>query len=264
MRRNSAAYIWLILAASAWGAEQTAPAQQFEAVAAPEVNLKLPKADEIPTTSDAKPPVPASAESPPPAASKTPEWWDRNKGALNQALDQTTGGGGAATQPDAQTQSRGTARSLAQGTIAFCVVIALILILYYAASRYGKRTPLLAGAGLGQVLGRVFLSPKAALYFVRVKNRVLVVGVTQNEISRVAEFDATLFELPMAAQAAPAAAPAATTFLKELAARAQAPKKEPVLEAIAEPPVDDEIAALRNDLERLQQYLQESTRDPGR
>jgi flagellar biogenesis protein FliO len=130
----------------------------------------------------------------------------------------------------------------------------LILISYYLLGRFGKKTPLFAGANLGQILGRLYLSPRACLYFVKVKDRVLIVGVTPANISQVAELPADKFDAVTEKKAQSAASPGANAFLKELKSQVsgQAPDE-----------VDDEIAALRGDLDRLQRYLQESTREIG-
>ena len=66
------------------------------------------------------------------------------------------------------------------------LIIAAILLLYAAARRFGKNSPLLAGASLGKILGRVYLSPKASLHYVETGGRVLLVGVTPTAMSLVA------------------------------------------------------------------------------
>ena len=141
--------------------------------------------------------------------------------------------------------------------------LALLFLLGYLAKRFGKNSPLFAGGDLARVMGKVYLSPRASLHFVRTGGRILVLGVTPNAISTVAEFDADSFE-PISAET-PASKPAAggtpsetESFLAQFKA-----SLESIARATpsANPEHDDaEIAALREDVQRLQRYLQESVR----
>jgi flagellar biogenesis protein FliO len=145
--------------------------------------------------------------------------------------------------------------------------------------KFGGRTPILAGARLGVVLGRIYLSPRASLYFVRTGGRVLVVGITQNTIALVSEFDADAFDSVPAAEA-PAQAERASTeadrktmesgkrFLSQLKASTRAMHQEfaPRLpdelkrdERADAPSVD--LEALRQDILRLQEHLKEELRE---
>ncbi len=185
-----------------------------------------------------------------------------------------------------------------------CVILCAILVLYYLARRFGKRTPFLAGPTLGTILGRVHLSPRVCLHFVRIRDRVLVVGVTNTNVSRVAEFDAALFDLEPEAPAPESESDSESPknsggFLRHLQANLlgdsarEAPdplpisrepevKSEPVRSSGKPPrskpkprpepepapkPVpdrmsdDDEIAALRDGIERLQKQIQDTSRE---
>ena len=160
-----------------------------------------------------------------------------------------------------------------------CVIIAAILVLFYLTKRWGKNTPLLAGMGLGTVLGRVALSPRVFLYFVRAAGRVLVIGVTPNSISLISEFDAASFEeetktKPEPAEGAPKTKTETNAPAKEQTARSAGflshlkastrdllnettPKKEqaPLRES------DADIESLRKDILRLQEYLKDNLRE---
>ena len=181
--------------------------------------------------------------------------------AIGQAMDTGSEPGAVEEQQPASTEVRqtpSTGTSLIKSVAALCFVLALILTIYYLVNRYGKKSPLFAGTSLGTILGRVYLSPKAELHFIRVKNRVLVVGVTANEISRVAEFDAAMFE-----ESQPAEIPAhvdlpppeISTFARELRAQS-AP--EPTQLAVS-----DEIASLRAELDKARQYFRETSGESG-
>jgi flagellar biogenesis protein FliO len=204
-----------------------------------------------------------------------PEWWSKAKMQLDKEIEQTSGSGEVATPTNSAQSSTGqqegrvptTMESFGKGASAFCIVIALILLTYYIIGRYGRKTPLFAGANLGTLMGRLFLSPKACLYFIRVKDKVLVVGVTPTSISSVAEMDASAFESAPAATVPFAAAqtspkpvtnPASDKFLSQLKTfmRTNPPGPRTGRE-------DDEIATLRGDIARLRRELQEGTREQG-
>ncbi len=137
-----------------------------------------------------------------------------------------------------------------------CLVVALILFIGYLMRRFGQRTPLLAGVDLGQVLGRVYLAKGATLYYVASGGRVLVIGVTNNAVSLVAEFDESAFDISEEAPYSEEAPQGHDTFLAQLRQSTSDMRGE-----IDAPVVDDEISSLREDIERLQLYLREESRE---
>jgi len=234
---------------------------EFEAVPPPDVHIEMGAPEENPpeegTAPDTAPPAPTSAEK--------PDYWKENEAGLYKELDAIEGGAAAEAESTTPTPPRSTGRALLQSIIATCAVIAMILILQYLIKRFGKRTPLLAGVSLGQVMGKLHLTPKASLVFVRVKDRVLVLGLTPNEVSRVAEYDAAMFTDESSPLPVESAIPKTQqqAFLNEL-------KKAQTTLAATEAPVtssdanDDWVASMRKDLERFQQNLEEFSRDTGR
>lgn len=147
------------------------------------------------------------------------------------------------------------ARAAGQALVALCVTLVLILLLYAAARRWGRRTPLLAGQQLARVLGRVGLSPQASLHFVQTNGEVLVIGVTQQQVSLIRTFDASDFataaEVPLA-KAPDAAIEPAASFLAQL--------KESRAAMGVEAAADDDLDQLKGELQRLKQYFQDSAR----
>jgi flagellar biogenesis protein FliO len=140
---------------------------------------------------------------------------------------------------------------------ALLVVLALILLLTYWVRRRGRRLPLFSGASLAGVMGRVYLEPRVCLHFVQTGGKVLVIGVTPSSISLLSAFDAESFA--SALKKAPETASAeASGFVAHLEASMREAKKRPA-EPLAE---DEEVAALRKDIERLQRYLDDGTRFP--
>jgi len=139
------------------------------------------------------------------------------------------------------------------------VTLALLCLLVFLLKRYGRSVPILAGANFGKVIGKVYLAPRTHLHFVQIADKVLVVGVTPNAISLLAEFDAEAFEAESEAAAPSEAAPAGALaperqgFLDYLRSGVRGPAGSPP----AHERDDAEIAALRQDIQRLQHYLQE-------
>ncbi len=195
------------------------------------------------------------------AAQETPPPTDTLVDGVNAALDRGTD---TPERPESvftsgESAVSGPMRSLVQGIVALLLVLAVILGLYYALKRWGKGMPLLAGANLGKVLGRIYLDRGTSLHFVRVADRVLVVGVNNTTISTVAEFNAAAFEREAASEGAPAAAFNPDSFLAELQEHSRELKQAAGLPHAEE----DEIAALRGDIQRLQRYLREENREPA-
>jgi flagellar biogenesis protein FliO len=152
------------------------------------------------------------------------------------------------------------ADKLLQTVAALCVVVALILIGSYALRRWGKRVPLLAGAHLGKVLGRLYLDRGTALHFVQVGEKVLLIGANANSISLISEYAAGAIHGRAKASGTEISAAAPfnpDSFLAELRARSQdlaGGERLPRAE-------EDEIANLRGDIQRLQRYLREENRE---
>ncbi|MCC6152269.1 MAG: FliO/MopB family protein [Candidatus Hydrogenedentes bacterium] len=259
---NSAIAILLATLVAVLAFAQTpAPAQDFEAVAPPQLRLEPANLDKTTT-----PEAPQQSQLPAPVDSgnvTSNETADEQMQAIGREM-----AAGSETPPTASPEQQiqdvgtspgtGTSTSLIRSIAALSFVLALILAIYYVLNKYGKKSPLFAGASLGTILGRVYLSPKAELHFVRIKDRVLVVGVTANGISRVAEFNATLFDETQRAEL-PAhvdlPAPEISPFAQELRAQS-AP--EPTQRAVSE-----EIASLRAELDKARQYFRETSGESG-
>ena len=194
---------------------------------------------------------PSAEETPPPPPTEVPDYFSSHRAVWDEpapADDAAADTDAPPTAPD-----RDWAYYAVRGIIGLLVACGGVLVLGYLLRRFGGGSPLLAGPHLGQVLGRVHLSPKASLYFVQSGGRVLVIGVTQNSMARIAEFDAEAFE---GAEEMPVQAPSTDTgggsgFMAQLRA-AKTPPASPR-------PQDDDMTALRGDIQRLQQYLQESS-----
>ena len=150
-------------------------------------------------------------------------------------------------------------RYYAQVVGALCFVLFLILVVGYLARRLGRRSPFLGGSDYGHVVGRLMLAPGASLHFVEAAGRILVVGVTKDRVALVAEYDAAEFhsaeeeEAPAHPMSRAAGAHAnGGNFLAQLQQSSR---------AYDMPREDDEIASLRGDIQRLQAYLREESRE---
>jgi flagellar biogenesis protein FliO len=142
------------------------------------------------------------------------------------------------------------------------LIIAAILLLGAAMRRWGKKTPLLAGASLAKVLGRVYLDRGLTLHFVETAGKVLVIGAAQNHIALLSAFDKNAFdsrELTKTDENRHQATHNQTNpqeFLKQLDATAARLRRD-----TAAAGHDPEITALQQDIARLQRHLREEARE---
>jgi flagellar protein FliO/FliZ len=147
---------------------------------------------------------------------------------------------------------------LLRGVAATAFVLGLILLLGYMARRFGGKSPLLAGAGLGSVIGRVYLAKGAALYYVRTGGRVLVVGVTNTTMSLVGEFDAAAFDDEDAEMESRfPSEPDPDAFLSQLRGSSSAMRSAEEGDFTG----DMEIDSLKGDIRRLQSLLEEESHE---
>jgi len=159
-------------------------------------------------------------------------------------------------EPNENTNPYGHAAKVISALFFVC---ALILMLFLLAKRYGRKLPALAGAELAQTLGQVYLKPNVSLHFVETGGKVLVIGLSPNSMTAIAEFDAVAFHAQVEDESQAAAAEAepgtiqTSDFLKEFKQSLEEMRKP----TPAGPSDDAEITALREDVHRLQRYLQE-------
>lgn len=163
-------------------------------------------------------------------------------------------------EPPQAEPERSPVRTYLQGFAALIVVVALIFLLTYFLKRFGRRAALFPSPELVQVLGRVYLTSRISLHFVRTGGKVLVLAVAQNQASLLTEFDAAVFEAAQEQAAAPKAAAQTGTAQEDFFLQFRSDLQKMAGAHPPETPVDEEIAALRKDIERLQTYLQEDAR----
>jgi flagellar biogenesis protein FliO len=145
-----------------------------------------------------------------------------------------------------------------RGATGLVFICGLIIVLAWAARRFGGRTALLAGPSLGQVLGRVHLSTKVSLHYVRSGGRVLVIAVTPASASLITEFEASAFAQEQPGE--PAGVQDATSKPKHsFAEHLRSRNQERATVGSAGP--DDELAGLQGDIERLRNHLRDSARE---
>lgn len=244
------------------------PADAYITVAPPEIDMEgaidLPPT-EPPAEDEGIPEeyLPAGEEAVPAAPDAGAQWDEVAGPGFRDELDRqmgmaVPGEGGVADGAENRLPPGGLGENALRALGGLCIVLALILIVYYLLRRFGRYSPALAGQHLGKVMGRVSLTPRASLYFVRAGGRVLIVGVTPASVNLVSEMDESAFESPAAQVPASDAGGSVTRFADHLQASVGAMKSG---ETAASP--EDDIASLRGDIERLQNYLRESSRDQG-
>jgi len=154
--------------------------------------------------------------------------------------------------PPATVSASGSITTLLWQTLMVLLLICAAIIGGGAISkRLLSKTPVMAGVKLGHVLGRVYLSPKASLHYVKTGGRVLVLGVTPAGIHLITEFAAEAFEAVLA-EPRNAKDETGPNFLEYLT-HAQRPERASG---------DDDIANLRGEIQRLSEFLRESNREP--
>lgn len=225
---------------------------------------------------DTMPENPRFEETPPPAIDlKTEEARDlpphisepaaRNIDLGKVASEMTTDRRGAQMPPENQVSKipGAPAREVSylKATGALLLVLGLIILSGYVIKRFAPHTGLMRGTSLGEVLGRIYLNPRATLHFVRSGGRVLVIGVTPAQISLVAEFDASAFEETVSSKQEELEQPDETrkSRFAQLLSRLRSQSEEPKPE---ESPIitDESLHALREEIVRLQQYVKEMSR----
>jgi flagellar biogenesis protein FliO len=194
-------------------------------------------------------PVPAESKG---GKADVPDYFKAHQSAWDE--DAVAPAPGAPVVKPAASAGEGLRGTAMRAAMYLCVLCGLIILSGFLLKKYGKNTPLLAGMQLGTVLGKVHLGPRTALHYVKTGGRVLVIGVTQTSIALLTDFDAETFET--------AAPPEKTRKGKPFADLLEQLRPEAEQAAPAEP-MDDELASLRGDVQRLRQYLRDSAREPG-
>ncbi|MBI2431660.1 MAG: flagellar biosynthetic protein FliO [Candidatus Hydrogenedentes bacterium] len=244
--------LWTAVLLLAVGTLCAAEENAFKAIPPPEIELppvaigeQPPRSTETETPATAPAPGPASST----AAAASPAVAEQLK-SLQQLYQEGP--------PSAEAPAGGGIGTIAllRTVMWLCVLCAAIIFGLYLLRKYARRTPLLAGQDLGVVLGRVYLNPKTSIHFVKTGGRVLLIGVTPQQVSLLSEFDAAASEELAAVGSTPAEPrreTVASNFLAELQAN-NAALRQPIRE-------DDDLVSLRSDIQRLQQSLQEKMRE---
>jgi len=217
--------------------EDVAPApEKFEETPPPSVDLVSPV-------------TPA-----PSAPVKVPEYFKAHQAVWTEDTASAAPSASPAESPE-RAIGASLARDVLQWLVYLFFICGFIILAGYLIKRLGRRSRLLAGLRYGEVLGRLHLAPRVSLHFVKTGGRVLVVGITQSNVSLLTEFDAEVFEAAVqeAASETPPEAADSGGFVAQLRASA--------LKETGTSAVDDDLAALRGDIQRLQQYLQKGGRE---
>ena len=245
---------------------QSAPEEsEFRRTRPPEIDTVVPPSQAGETApgeeQGASRPEPAQTDAPankaapgaPGAPAETPEYWDSFQNAWDKS-DREDAAAGTGEEGPRQVLQTNPGMLLLKMLMWLAVACGVIVLGGYAFRRWGKRAPLLSGAALGTVMGRLHLSPKATLYFVRTGGQVLVVGATQNHIGLIAQFPAEAYGEDGADQAAPReiTREEAGSFLEYLRQTERGGKASS----------DAEVTSLQGDIQRLQEYLRETGREP--
>jgi len=79
------------------------------------------------------------------------------------------------------------------GSLIIIFILIFIVVYYFKKFIIGKKG---AGGNAGsmQIVGNLYLAPKKSLYLVKIGKKIVVLGVTENNISRISELDEEEFE----------------------------------------------------------------------
>jgi flagellar biogenesis protein FliO len=200
---------------------------------------------------------PAAAIEPPPP--REPRALDVDMTPFQEAYDAQLAEAQAEITGEAAAEAPGRTDVTSLGIRAAGVLLAIcgiIVLMGYAARRFGGKTPLLAGTALGRPMGRLYLDPKTVLHFVETGGRVLVIGASQGSIALITEFEAEAFNA--AEETMPRTAVAARPTGGESAVVDALRRKQ---DAATATPGTPDIDSLRGDIQRLKEFLRESQRD---
>lgn len=236
---------------------------------------------------ETQPPKWTPAEVVEPGLSNSNDPLARKLDEVNSELDRAQAGGSQpAGAPNLPARENTTFQAALKAVGALFLVLALIYLFNFLFRRFGGSSPLLAGTQLAQVIGKVHLAPRVSLHFVRTGGKVLILGVAPSGVSLVAETDAAAYEDSGTTETADGVEenelsedPSGEgigrepemgemrSFLDELKAdlrSTQAPASKLQEAGHVKPSEDEDIDALRKDLQRLQRYLQESAHRGGK
>ena len=171
--------------------------------------------------------------------------------------DRIAAGAGGTSEPDGLQSPTSNVFYSLRVVAALCFVLVLVILAGYVARRVARRTPLLAGSDLGTVLGRLYLARGSALHFVRTGGRILVIGVTNDNMSLVAEFGEEAFDASEDDEEAERFDP--DSFVAHLRETEEELRSREILPG--DKLEDEEIASLRGDIRRLQGFLREESRE---
>lgn len=249
---------------------------EYESIPAPNIRFEP---DVFPEDSDEPAKEPADEEAPCPTPQEdeaaTESKPDPFISEVNRELDARRGGGeNISGEAEDRDESDSRSYNLLKAFGWLLVVIAMILLIYYVLQRRSSGGKLLTGNRLGTVLGRLYLSPRVCLYFVRTGGKVLVIGQSQNGLSLIAGFGEADFASAgeesdggEGQSEGETAVTAGRSFFSELRANLTQMNGRPEVESgeLSPSSIDeDDIAALRGDIHRLQEYLRDSTRESER
>ncbi len=198
--------------------------------------------------------------SPQEAASQKNDWFSNHQKVWD--TEQTSTGEGE-TLPAAQaaTTEHSWVYYLFRTIIALIFVVGLILVLL-GALRYLSQRGHKGIKSIGKVIGVLYLSPKARVYYVQSMGKVFVLGISGDQISLLftapeEEFLASVSNDEMLDSSLPQKN--FNKVLEEVESRIQSrasSEKENLSDNI-----DDELASLKVDIQRLQQVIREEKSD---
>ena len=252
MRTNTAVFLATALVlilmtaifVSAQSAEEIPPSPTPDIETAPDENAMEAPLEESPLAAE----IPETEKQPESETEKSvPEWFGRFRDTPENAV-----AGNVDAEPPTKSPLPDPMSNLKQLAVkamfTLCLLCGLFILAAYFFRKFASNSPLLAGPHLGKVLGKVYLDPKTILHYVHSGSRVLVIGVTRQQMTLITEFDAIEFDLEE--EEKDSGAPKEMPFVNALDAALQQSQHD-----------EDDIRTLRGDIERLREHLRDTVRE---
>lgn len=142
-------------------------------------------------------------------------------------------------------------KDLVRMSIALVVVLGGFFFVVYLVKKFGGKSTFLLDQRFGKIIGRMQLAPKTSLYWVRLPDRILVVGTTPNAISCITEITdpKVLTEFGVAPGETEPTSAAFGKYLDRFHKRFE--RRKPVEERLG---VAEHLEDLRSELEKIKEF----------
>jgi len=196
------------------------------------------------------------------ASSKTNTWFSQHQavwGSEQTTPGNTEGENFPSASPNTSTTGTSWIYYFFRTFVALIFVIGLILVLL-GVLRYFSNKTYRGMKSIGKIIGVLYLSPRARIYYVQSAGKVFVLGISGDQMNLLFAFPEDEFFVSIANEDITDSAYTKKTFSKvlddvETRIQSQSSSKMPEVSEN----IDDELASLKANIQRLQQAIREET-----